>query len=197
MENKTAAYFKYAIGEIFLVVVGILIALQINNWNDKIKAEEAKFQILTSIKKEIQANKEHIEAVFPYHNMLRDTLRTLDTETMKTTKTNPLGFWKGHRIFRLRTASFQTAVQSGLMKDFDLELSESLNNLYTSVQFYNDFGQTVSNGIFEINQTTEEGTLHMFNFVKMIMEDVHYAESELLKGFDINLEEIDAEFNFL
>ncbi|WP_407556387.1 hypothetical protein [Winogradskyella sp. 4-2091] len=34
-EDKTGKYFKYAIGEIFLVVIGILIALQINNWNEK------------------------------------------------------------------------------------------------------------------------------------------------------------------
>jgi len=34
MENKTGKYFKYAIGEIVLVVIGILIALQINNWNE-------------------------------------------------------------------------------------------------------------------------------------------------------------------
>ncbi|MBT8323911.1 MAG: hypothetical protein KJO96_01335, partial [Winogradskyella sp.] len=32
-QNKTGRYFKYAIGEIILVVIGILIALQINNWN--------------------------------------------------------------------------------------------------------------------------------------------------------------------
>jgi hypothetical protein len=35
MENRTSKYFKYAIGEIVLVVIGILIALQINNWNNK------------------------------------------------------------------------------------------------------------------------------------------------------------------
>lgn len=34
MENKTSKYFKYAIGEIVLVVIGILIALQVNNWNE-------------------------------------------------------------------------------------------------------------------------------------------------------------------
>jgi len=34
-QNKTAKYFKYAIGEIVLVVIGILIALHINNWNEE------------------------------------------------------------------------------------------------------------------------------------------------------------------
>ena len=32
-QGKTGKYFKYAIGEIVLVVIGILIAVQINNWN--------------------------------------------------------------------------------------------------------------------------------------------------------------------
>lgn len=37
-KNKTGKYLKYAIGEIVLVVIGILIALQINNWNEKQQA---------------------------------------------------------------------------------------------------------------------------------------------------------------
>ncbi|WP_047417429.1 DUF6090 family protein [Cellulophaga sp. Hel_I_12] len=44
-EGKTAKYFKYAMGEIILVVIGILIALQINNWN-----EEKKYQKQLHIK---------------------------------------------------------------------------------------------------------------------------------------------------
>ncbi len=41
-ENKFNKYLIYAIGEIILVVIGILIALQINNWNErnKTKAKE-------------------------------------------------------------------------------------------------------------------------------------------------------------
>lgn len=33
-EGKTGKYLKYAVGEVVLVVIGILIALQINNWNE-------------------------------------------------------------------------------------------------------------------------------------------------------------------
>jgi len=36
-KNKTGKYLKYAIGEIILVVIGILVALQINTWNEEKK----------------------------------------------------------------------------------------------------------------------------------------------------------------
>ena len=57
MENsKTSRYFKYAIGEIILVVIGILIALQINNWNENQKLESKKEtyyeQLLDDLKKD-------------------------------------------------------------------------------------------------------------------------------------------------
>ena len=43
-ENKVARYARYAMGENLLVTIGILIALQVNNWNEdaKLKKEESK-----------------------------------------------------------------------------------------------------------------------------------------------------------
>lgn len=56
MENKTSKYFKYALGEILLVMVGILLALQVNNWNEGRKVNTIEKQIfvnlLTSLKKD-------------------------------------------------------------------------------------------------------------------------------------------------
>ena len=56
MENKTSKYFKYAIGEIILVVIGILIALQINNWNEDRKATKQEIKILSELKNDLETN---------------------------------------------------------------------------------------------------------------------------------------------
>jgi len=55
-KNKTGKYLKYAIGEIMLVVIGILIALQINNWNqDRIEHKETKV-LLSNLSLDIEEN---------------------------------------------------------------------------------------------------------------------------------------------
>jgi hypothetical protein len=90
-ENKTSKYLLYAIGEIFLVVVGILIALQINNWNEnrKLKGSEIKLlqnfkssieadtvrvnryiKIFSGVEKDINSILHHMEADLPYHDSL-------------------------------------------------------------------------------------------------------------------------------
>ncbi len=59
-KNKTGKYLKYAIGEIILVVIGILIALGINNWNEKRKDLNSEKAVLINLKKEFQLNLEMI-----------------------------------------------------------------------------------------------------------------------------------------
>jgi len=56
MENKTGKYFKYAIGEIVLVVIGILIALQINNWNEKNKNDQLANVYLMDFKRDLETD---------------------------------------------------------------------------------------------------------------------------------------------
>ena len=60
-EGKTSKYLKYAIGEIVLVVIGILIALQINNWNEQRKDSIKENQIVKSLYNEFLENFEYTE----------------------------------------------------------------------------------------------------------------------------------------
>jgi hypothetical protein len=62
-EGKTTKYFKYAIGEIILVVIGILIALQINNWNQNSKQNRIEQQYLIALKEEFTYNRQKLEQV--------------------------------------------------------------------------------------------------------------------------------------
>jgi len=52
-KNKTGKYLKYAIGEIILVVFGILIALSINNWNEQRKTDQLELKLLFDLKSSI------------------------------------------------------------------------------------------------------------------------------------------------
>ena len=56
MENKTSKYFKYAIGEIVLVVLGILIALQINTWSEGRKAVVHERALLSKLVEDLRAD---------------------------------------------------------------------------------------------------------------------------------------------
>ena len=49
-ENKVSKYLLYALGEILLVVVGILIALQVNNWNEDRNSRQFEIRMLTEVR---------------------------------------------------------------------------------------------------------------------------------------------------
>jgi hypothetical protein len=55
-ENRFSKYLLYAVGEIMLVVIGILIALQVDNWNEDRKILNREILILNDIRDEIEGN---------------------------------------------------------------------------------------------------------------------------------------------
>ena len=67
-EGKAGKYLKYAIGEILLVVVGILIALQINNWNEDRKDRDLEQELLLQLKDEYQSNLKELDQKITVRN---------------------------------------------------------------------------------------------------------------------------------
>ena len=67
-ENKVSKYLLYAIGEIILVVIGILIALQINNNNEARKTRTIELNFLKNIKEDLQLNLTSLEEFITTRN---------------------------------------------------------------------------------------------------------------------------------
>ena len=72
--NKISKYLLYALGEIFLVVVGILIALQINNWNNQQLDRKEEVKIYKNIKQQIQEDHRELSEMQAFNNMQKGQL---------------------------------------------------------------------------------------------------------------------------
>ncbi len=62
-EGKATRYLLYAIGEIALVMIGILLALQVNNWNEGRKENNLEQTYLVALKQEFQDNLKEVDRV--------------------------------------------------------------------------------------------------------------------------------------
>lgn len=84
--GKTSKYFKYAIGEIVLVVIGILIALQINNWNENRKNSQYEQNYLQRILKDLNKDQTELEMHFNTDTLKLDAF----TQIMRMQRTNSI-----------------------------------------------------------------------------------------------------------
>lgn len=126
-------YLKYAIGEIVLVVIGILIALQINKWDESIKASNEEKAILNRLKKELENNVEGIQNAIEKHEEIADDLTTMlpllghnpvltqkDAETFKDAITEMLNAYYFNPKTSVRKNINNTG-KIGLIKDQNLQ----------------------------------------------------------------------------
>lgn len=135
-EGKTGRYFKYAIGEIILVVIGILIALSINNWNEARKLEMVELDILKGIKQNIL-----MDTIDLNHNMRRfkemnkrDTIVINHLASKKTfdstVENNLTDLWRSNITLTLHTSYFDEAKTKGLSIISNKSLRDSISRLY-------------------------------------------------------------------
>jgi len=139
MENKTGKYFKYAIGEIILVVIGILIALQINNWNEKRKIQSNQENYLTLLKTEAENNLKEIRNTkneVSEMNMEQIVLYNLinikqDTITEKHLSESLFRIVSGFYKFKYENSALSDLKSSGNLKNV---LNDSLRKYLIALQ---------------------------------------------------------------
>ena len=120
-EGKTTKYFKYAIGEIILVVIGILIALSINNWNENRKTAIIEKNILIEIsnglKKDLIDINHNVQGHLSGINSVKYWTKIINTENVNTDSVQI----EYHRLLRTY-ASIQNTSSYESLKSRGLEL---------------------------------------------------------------------------
>ncbi|MFY0603551.1 MAG: hypothetical protein JXQ93_06345 [Flavobacteriaceae bacterium] len=145
MENKTSKYFKYAIGEIILVVIGILIALQINTWNENRKQNAKLKVILTSVYKDLVADSlvihRDLEMVnfrvdnnAKFQKRIYSTTANLDTIVQFMKYEFPISWYQG---VTYNTNTFSNLKSTGSFDILPEFLKKELSNYYTLVFRHN------------------------------------------------------------
>lgn len=120
-DNKRGKYLKYAIGEIILVVIGILIALQINNWNETRKNNNKiigyRHSLIQDINQDIASIDKILVRINESEAEYKDFTKRLshpaaNTDTLvKIAKYEFLGYYDNIDAFH--TATFQTLISTG------------------------------------------------------------------------------------
>ena len=137
-ENRFSKYLLYAIGEIVLVVIGILIALQINTWNEERKARTLENNFFENILVDLQKDEEKLNYYNKFHSKRIEYLDTLLTYvrnphiTMGIEKfgmyVEPLFYAADPTIY---DTSFESAKALGTFNNFkEKELLKSLSEYY-------------------------------------------------------------------
>ncbi len=140
MENKTGKYFKYAIGEILLVVIGILIALQINNWNESRKQSISEKEFITSVKKDLKQDKAFIQQIvkpmqprIEAYKVLNSDLPNLYDNDRNSLDSIFHNYFKSQRTFYPISGSYESAVSGNQITVFrNKELIQKIIKLYNS-----------------------------------------------------------------
>ncbi len=133
-QNRVTRYLVYAAGEIFLIVIGILIALQINNWNEGRKTKKFEQEILFLIDQNLQRDSALMSGeLFKARQAIQLTDQLLEQVALKNYD-DSLNYWMGKIIcferFKSQSSAFEVLKAKGIETISDEELQLALISYY-------------------------------------------------------------------
>lgn len=134
-QNRVSKYLIYAFGEIILVVIGILIALQINNWNEAKKQKAYENNLLIQLKKDLEFNIKDIKLNISLQEMCINSCSILieHIEKKETYNDSLLVHFSQSALWTkaiLNKGAYSTLTSSGLDIISNYELRDLIFNIY-------------------------------------------------------------------
>jgi hypothetical protein len=161
-DNRISKYLLYAIGEIILVVIGILIALQINNWNEQRKMRSAEIKLLLSFESSLKGDLESFDSYIEEYRTIHRSIDLLQRhigadlpyhDSLNFHFLNSTAYWSP----RIDQELFSTVTSA----DFNLISNDSLKQDIVSYYTFakSDFHMKIS----KYSAIIDNASIHLFN----------------------------------
>ena len=134
--QRVSKYILYALGEIFLVVIGILIALQVNNWNEALKENNIEKELLQELKEDLNETlidlNSDINTVIKTLEVTDSLYRYLYVETDRVTDQYKIPFWYSFAAGSLypKQSAYQSIQSRGIHIIRNPLLRNSISDFY-------------------------------------------------------------------
>jgi len=138
-DNKPLKYMRYAIGEIFLVVIGILIALQINNWNQNRIENQVEKRLLKELHENLEYNEQTLKSdIAEEYKSMHSVKQVLEILENRLPYHDSMDYHFGRSQYSPDIVLSTTAFSSIQSRGFDIISSDSLRNSIITL-FDNDY----------------------------------------------------------
>ncbi len=190
-DNKPLKYARYAIGEILLVVIGILIALQINNWNEKRKSDVLTTIYLNNLKSDLQSDLSGIDKTKRDIDFFEEegyySLNVIDGKIDSIDKKRflkSLVLNNHYPIFQPSRSTYDDLINSGnikLVNENDLKVA--LSKYYLQNDWWEQFGQRAKNTYWYVMREEMFKSVDPF-MMKAFYEAEYYPNEEPVIKYD-------------
>jgi hypothetical protein len=175
-EGKTGKYLIYAFGEIILVVIGILIALQINNWNNTNQQEMIELKYLEEIKQNLTKDIASIDFNISFNkSKLQSNKIVLEYLNGKINYTDSLDFHFSNLFFSTRTLVNMSAYENLKSRGLEIITNDSLRQRITKLYEY-DLYNAID---FE---TKDENQFQYQILIPEVIKSLNIAEFNFAEG---------------
>lgn len=165
-KNNPGKYLRYALGEIILVVIGILIAVSINNWNEEQKRIEQEHKILLSLRSDFLESRDRLLETMNYqHKVLQrsDALMKIYEGKVPMPVTDSIKLYLGYGAFAWYRAELVTGSYNALINTGNSELIKNDMLLKMLAEYY-----SILDAGFEDQQTS----MNLINDMEIIAAPV-------------------------
>ena len=162
-ESKFSKYLLYAIGEILLVVIGILIALSINNWNQERIERQIEKRLLTELLENIRINEKQLQSdIAEEYRSIHSIKQVLEILEKRLPYNDTMDYHFDRAQYSPDIILSTTAFSSIQSQGFDIIASDSLRQAIITL-FDNDYGTLIAQTVRLEDQFWPSSLLPIFH----------------------------------